>query len=124
MNTKIDSSNTITMLHKLKDAIRAVNKLPNCRVTSIRYNYEYTAIASDPDWEQCKDVYAKIPFCHWLEKKYKFDEDKLFKVGDVQMRYSAGFCRSLQIEVDGKWHTMTSNLQKAPFAVKFCCKEI
>ena len=122
IDNRIESA--VEMLHKLKDAIRAVNRIPNCKVTSVRYNYDYDADARDPDWEQCKEVYSKIPFCRWLESKYSFDDNKCFKVGDVQMRYKSGFCNSLQLEVDGTWHTMTSNLQKAPFMVKFLCKEV
>lgn len=114
----------VEMLHKMVDAIRAVSKIPNCRVSSVRYNYDYDVDARDPDWEQCKEVYVKIPFRRWLEPKYSFNEDKLFKVGDVQMRYKGGFTDPLQIEVDGKWHTLTCVAIKAPFTVKFICKKV
>ena len=122
IDNRIESA--VEMLHKLKDAIRAVNRIPNCKVTSVRYDYNYDADARDPDWEQCKEVYTKIPYCRWLDKKVSDTKAKLFKIGDVQMRYKDRWSAILQIEVDGTWHTMTSNLQKAPFMVKFICKEV
>lgn len=118
-----EDRDAVRMLHKLSDAIRVVNKIPNCRVSSVHIAFRYMIKRTDEDWEQCKDVYSKIPLFRFLKSKAKPDSVVMFKVGDVQMRYKGGYCNLLQLEVDGHWYTIyEEDLTNSAFSVKILSK--